>query len=208
MGVDRSLLGLSEEELREKIKPTSTLNKLRLAFWYQYELCCAKRQRMNPLKVYAGICVKEYFWLQACTPMKLAWILTPVNTYETSLEEALEFAIGQIRKMIAAPLFRKDGSLDSAAANIVLQIYKTLDQRVHGAITQKVEMKKLVVSKSLGRDSVLTPGAAGLTLDQQIAEMEQKLLENRKIVEVPSGPTERQAVVQEYDEGTAKKEGS
>jgi hypothetical protein len=179
LNVDQTLLGLEEDELREKLKPNPTLNKLRISFWYEYDQCVRRGAKLVSFRVYSGICSREYWLKQALTPARLAWILTPVSSYATSMEEALEFSISQLRKVLMAPLYKPNGYLDTAAANVILNIYKVLDQRVHGAITQKVEMKKLVVSQQMHGK---VPSEK--SIDEQIVEMENKLIENRKVVEV------------------------
>lgn len=189
--VDRNLLGMDEDELRTIVKPSPNLNKLRLAFWFEYDTAIRSGRRMDIKRVYSGIVSMESWNKEYCKSKRLAWILTPVSSYQTSMEEALEFSIAQMRKMLDAPLFKDDGRLDTAAANTVLRVFSLLDQRVHGSIVQKLETKSLVINKQLKTES--GEQGPGIDIDTQLKIIESQLSQNNKLIMgVPSGETEEE----------------
>lgn len=187
--VDRELLGMDEFDLRTTVKPTPTCNKLRLAFWFEYDSAVRAGRKIDVKRIHAGICSAEMWNKEYCKPKRLAWILTPVSSYQASMEEALEFSIAQMRKMLEAPLFKEDGRLDTAAANTIIRVFSILDQRVHGAIVQKIETKSLVVNKQVKAG----PGdqAPAIDIDEKLRVLQTQLNQNNKLIMgVPSGPTE------------------
>lgn len=190
-GCSKELLGMEEQELREKLKPTQLQNKLRMAFWVEYDMACRTGRKMDIRRVYAGLCSKENFVKTVCRSNTMAWILTPVSSYKTSLEEALETGIAQLRKMLEAPLYKDDGTLDTAAANVVIKVFTLVEQRVHGSIVQKSEVKSLVVQKHVKEGGGGTKAPA-IDIDEKLRVIQNQLIQNNKLVMgVPSGPTEK-----------------
>jgi hypothetical protein len=187
--VSRELLGMEEVELRQKVNTSSTLNKLRMAFWVEFDMACRMGRTMVMKRVYAGLCTLENFEKTIFKGNNLAWILTPVASYKVCMEEALESSIAQLRKVLDAPLFKNDGTLDCAAANTIIRVFTLLDQRVHGSIVQKIESKSLVVSRSMKDDdgSKLMPD---LDIDLKLKQLETQITQNNQIVKgVPDGET-------------------
>jgi len=179
----QELLGMEEDELRLKIKPSAMQNRIRLAFWIEYDMACNLGRKMDIRRVYAGLCTKDNFEKMYCNSTKMAWMLTPVASYHTNMEEALETSISQLRKILDAPLFLQDGSLDTKAANVVINVFKILDQRVHGAITQKIETKSLVVNKNIGAKEGGSPAMwPPEDIDVRLQQLETQLTLNQQLV--------------------------
>lgn len=168
---DTDLLGSKDEmELKEELKPNATLNKIRNAFWIEYDMACRLGRKIDMRRVYSGICTKEYFMQSILNKKKACtWLLCPVSSYKVSMEEALLTAISNMRKMLDAPLFIGK-EVDHKQANLVLKIYKELDQRVHGSIVQKIETKSLHIRKDADKIPV------NANLDEEIAKMKEQLI--------------------------------
>ena len=152
------LFGLDEYTLKQKLRaekkfPTPTDNRLRLAFWNAYEqVQSGVAKNIALTRIAAGICapeflVQEYFRY----PEKVAWILTPPASYEVLAEEGLQFGLEQLREILETDHYKydPDGKItryDSKLMEIKIKITAMLDQRVKGAVVQRIEQKSLNVN--------------------------------------------------------------
>src|SRR4051812_4816371 len=55
------LFVLDERDLKRKVSPTPTDNRLRLAFWMEYDRAQAQGGKMEMTRIYTGICTRAYF---------------------------------------------------------------------------------------------------------------------------------------------------
>lgn len=190
---NQELLGEDESHIREKCRPTPLVNRIRMAFWVEYDTACRMGRKIDMARVYGGLCTRDNFLKTVCRPNNMAWVLTPVSSYKVSMEEALEHSIAQMRKMLDCPLYKADGQLDTQAANVVLRVFTLLDQRVHGSIVQKVETKSLSVQKHIHQKVEPGPGgqAPQIDIDEKLKALETQVIQNHQLVlGVPSGETE------------------
>lgn len=185
MAADEELLQKDESEVRQVVKPTPLVNKLRLAFWVEYDMACKLGRKMDLRRVYGGLCAREKFIQGICKKTKkMSWLLCPVSTYRTSLEEALETSIAQMRKILDTPLYKDHNckELDYRAADIILKIYDRLDQRIHGGVVQKIEQKQLTLTKKID-----TPVASPDEIKEKLELLESEIRRNennRPIIDV------------------------
>lgn len=179
------LFGLDERALLKKLreercKPTPTDNRLRLAFWQQYELVMAGQQSAISLdKLAAGICAKEYLVQEYFKyPQKVAWMITPPVAYTILVEEGLQFGLEQLRDILETDHHKRDedGNVtgyDTKLMEMKLKITAMLDQRSRGSVVQRIEQKTLNVSVT---DKQITK----LSELNSMEEIEKKLAELRK----------------------------
>lgn len=123
-------------ELRKKLKPTPTLNQLRLNFWAEYDRCVeltnVKRKMLLP-NIIAGVCSMTVFKTYLNDIEKVAWILTPVQSYNMGVQDILETCLYKMREGLE--------SIDMSSVkdmNTVMKIYEAFDKRVHGDYEQKI----------------------------------------------------------------------
>lgn len=160
----KSLMSLAEEDLELKVKPNLTLQRLRSAFWYEYERIQSAhgrhRRHEHNIGVYRmcnGICTSQYFMEKvARNDYYIAWIIRPPLDYDKALQESLQHGLNRVREILNFPLydkkFTKDGvpvvdkftgeqveSPNHATANLLLKTVAFLDLRVKGAIPQKIQ---------------------------------------------------------------------
>jgi len=172
---DQILMLMDEASLRAKIAPSAIDNRLRLAFWLEVDkvLNSNKAHQFSEQMVYAGIVTKEVWQKKYLgNAKKMAWILTPVGNYESSMMEALETGVSQLRKILSAPLFDDAGKLDTKAAKIVVDVFKLLDERVRGTIVQKHQ----IVHTHQG--GVVSNTAPILDIDEKLRELENQIASN------------------------------
>lgn len=182
------LLSKEETDLQKLIKPNKTINRLRIAFWKEFDHAQNHKCKMNMANVYRGICTQEYFSMVLSDEnvRNAVWILLPRTNYAIVMEEALDKANERLREIIEMPIYEmkqikgKDGKVrqkrvpNAKIAEIILKAQKALDERVKGAVVQKVEQKSLNYSVNEQRkEGVITD----IEVNAEIIEAEIRELE-------------------------------
>lgn len=142
--ISKELRVMSEEKLRAQIDPDASLCRLRISFWDEYERCRPKGVRMNIANVCKGVCTRDY-WdeIILLDPRYMAWITCPPKDYTLAMKELLDISIDRLREIVKLPFADpKTGRINPALVAQVLTAIQMLDQRVKGAIVQKVAIKQ------------------------------------------------------------------
>lgn len=153
-------------------------NRLRVAFWLEYNRAQDNRAKMRLENICAGLCTRAYFENEILRrKTKLAWVLTPPISYTNAMEEALIYGVEKIRDILDVELKDSKGQVNVKAAEVLLKTIQFLDQRVKGAIVQKVDTRSLVVhantdSKPKGSEPVTLE-----SVQKELASLEQKTQE-------------------------------
>jgi len=188
----KNFLMLPETELRAKLKPNTTLCRLRISFWREFDRAQARLDTMKVQRVVSGICSLEEFRHIVVNTNHIAWLLKPPTDYVNAMEEALVFGIERLREILEIPLIKSEyqrsgekewellESMDIDAANVILKTVALLDMRVKGALVQKVEQK--VVSENRNITANLNATISNIQLQSQLApeELDKKLLRLQK----------------------------
>lgn len=138
-------------DLRKELKPTPTLNQLRLNFWAEYDRCVElgkKKRSMLLPNVIAGVCSMRVFKTYLQDIEKIAWILTPVQSYNMGVQDILETCLYKMREGL-----EKIDMSSVKDMNTVMKIYEAFDKRVHGDYEQKITKKV----KYEGTSGILEP---------------------------------------------------
>lgn len=165
-----NLLYMTEAELDLELRPTADLQKLRIAFWKEYEMAQSALRRMtiNNISHYLG-----YGSLSVTkalkNPQMLAVVLCPITSYDNFLEEALMAGAKRLREIINMKLFNDVGEPDHKTMEIVLKAVAFLDMRKHGGIVQKhqIAMTKQSQNKLVGNATIDE-------IDAKIRQLEEK----------------------------------
>lgn len=177
--VHPELFGISETELkllliRDKIRPNKLDHTLRLAFWKEYDLAQHENRMMNMGVLYIGICESPQFSNLWRFPHKVAWIVNRPLSYDSMMTEALEFGLSQLRDILELDhLVGKKLNTQLIAAKI--KIVKMLDDRIKGAVLQRIEQKSIGVNVHTTDKQV-----ASLAMNGSMEEIERKLADLRK----------------------------
>jgi hypothetical protein len=170
------LLFASEALLKREVQPDSQLNRIRLAFWKEYELSRVEYRMMS----FGGVASQVGFpsilvRMDLTNPKKLAWVLCPPMSYENFLEEALLAGMQRLRDIIElSPVDMSTGLLDPKIADVQLKAVTFLDMRKHGGIKQRSSVE---ISNTI-TDDPLAIGADGLSLEDvesKIKHLEEKM---------------------------------
>ncbi len=177
--VDRVLLSMEESELRKRIHPSPTLNKIRIAFWYEYDVALRTGKALSLRRVWSGLISKEN-WGNYLKAKPLAWILTPTSSIESSLEDIMEHSLSKLRKILDAPIYKADGSLDSAAANVLVKIHKEIQQRRDGVVKHPDMRRYSNPGTPVPYPPPLPPGQKHEDLGLEIEEMRRQVSEGER----------------------------
>lgn len=191
------LLEWSEAELEAKLKPTTSLIRLRHNFWHEmdrklanvgsYKDIKSKYVRIDEVCVGAGDRALFRKLLKS-DPFAAAYIFLRPASYERALAAAHATGLERITKIlqVEAVTTNPDGTfkIDHKTAALQLKIYEMLDLRLKGAPTQRIEQKTATVH--LG--NVPAPqGGSGTGSNQGILELEKKVAALEHKTSLPSG---------------------
>jgi hypothetical protein len=179
------LFGLDERSLfkllrQEGAAPTPTDNCLRLRFWEEYERCHATAgtsKGIQDVRVYAGVCTRQFFYDRyLVNPIKVAWMLTPPTSYVTHATEALNFGLQLMREYLEIDARSPDGKINVKLMELQAKITAMLDQRVKGAVVQRVEQKNmnLNVQTSDAKVASALVGQSMEDINARIKQLEKK----------------------------------
>lgn len=221
--IPSDLLELSEEALKDRYRPSQVFNQIRLSFWKEYD-----RVQMHGLNqmvmsnVYAGVCTHQYFYQKVVRSREaMCWILCPPTDYMLLMEESLMFGIDRLREILELPLYEDiyakgdDGELEvvgkkinTSVGNLILKTVALLDNRVKGAVVQRLETKSLnmnVEASAKDAKSMLK-----VLETQNMEELNKRLTDLRRRVEKAQVTAHQQQdiEVKAIDESKDKPEGS
>lgn len=131
-------LSYSEKELKGKVPDDPQLNRLRIAFWKEYDHAQSQMRQMlwaniGRLVQRPSISLADYFHRQET----LAYILCPPASYDAFLEEALSHGMSRIREILDLPIKDGDGRVNPKVGELILKAAAFLDLRTHGGFLQK-----------------------------------------------------------------------
>lgn len=134
----------SPETIRKKIRYSEEYRlarKVRQSFWMEYDHAIDAGRKMQMTRIWQGICASsgEFYGLFK-TDYIAVFIFTKPVAKDVTERSLLEMAYEEIEEILTAPNFRKDGALDAFAAKIKMDIWKHLDERVHGGVIKKVNV--------------------------------------------------------------------
>lgn len=138
--------GPAETELRVLLKPDDTTARIRIAFWQEYHRAQGAGGKMWMTRIYAGVTSRETFYQIFARPQNVAWILTPPTKYMLALEELLDRGMANLAKIMTIKIEDENGEVLSKNAAIFLKAFEQINERVHGAVIQKIEQKNLNLS--------------------------------------------------------------
>jgi len=111
LAVPQEYREMDHYELRKLLKPGPTLNQLRVNFWTEYDKCLADKGTMRINNVIAGVCSRQVFHNYCSDPEKMAWILTPVQSYQMGVQDILETSLFKMREGLEKLDMKSDKNL-------------------------------------------------------------------------------------------------
>lgn len=189
LSIPDGTLKIPEVKLEELAQVSRQDRRIRIQFWAEYERSCVEGRKMNFGDVVAGAGIPSWESYQArldLSPELFAWLMQPPAAYQIQLKEASELGLRRLTDIMELPLTYKDAKgnikVNTGVGILILQAFKMIDQRLHGAITQKL------VNVNLSGDAG-EPGESRAVdmakIDEKIAELERQLEGN-----VPRGTSD------------------
>jgi hypothetical protein len=169
--LDRKWFEISERRLKEMVPDDPTLNRLRIAFWKEYDAAQSQMRGMmwsniSRLMQARPVAFSMYFHKQEI----LAYILCPPVSYDAFLEEALSHGMSRIREILDLPLRDEDGKVNAKVGELILKAAAFLDLRTHGGFLQKSQ--HVDVGITLGSVQKLAKELSMDEIDKKIKELE------------------------------------
>jgi ribosomal protein L28 len=180
------LFGLDQKTLQKRLKeggkaPTPTDNRIRLAFWQEYDRAQSTGRRMELTAVISGVCQPAYLYHEYFKrPEKIAWLTTPPASYEVIIKEALEYGLDQLRDILETPHeivdedTGKQIGINLKLAELKTKIIFNLDMRQNGAFTQKIENKNFNLSASAKELKEIHQSASMEDLQRQLEQLKKR----------------------------------
>jgi hypothetical protein len=201
----RKILRQGEQWIREHIKPTPQMARIRIAFWDEYARSVDTGNKMISDRIYGGIMARESFEEDYFTDAtKIGYMLFCPPHYARATEEILMLALERMRDIIELPLVNSKGQVQVAVVSGILKAAEMLDKRVKGAIMQKVAVHQhhtnggqvQIPSNTLATDELDM-------LESEIKNIRAKI-EEKNLVEIPryhpDGRKNSDVIVESSDE--------
>jgi hypothetical protein len=199
-GINPKYKEWNEYELRKEVRIQCNddmeifriVTRIRLAFWKEYERAARAGVGMSDGVMIRTVCKKEtlYNLLQSMQALS-AWIVCPIIGFLLARKELEMFAQERMLEILSVSAVRADGKVDSRLAQVQANAYENLQNRIYGAVTQKIQSEQKSVNVNLSGHSQGAQKAIGEITD--IAEIErriQTIQEKRKLLQTVPQPIE------------------
>lgn len=177
----------NDTELRRMIKPDERDDRLRIAFWDEYQAATAVGKRMAVsafLRVAAvDIIVWEGFYLHERE--KLLWIITQPKSYANAMKQILYRGIERFQEIMELKFEDEKGKLDSRALGQFLKAFQLVDLRVKGSIMQKVQIEQRNLNLNAEISNAQMDHEMAKLANMSLSELEEldQKLEKAKMIE-------------------------
>jgi hypothetical protein len=81
-------------------------------------------------------------------PVNMAWILTPVQSYKTGVQDIMETCLYKMREAI-----KKMPVTEAKDVAALMRVYEAFDKRAHGDYTQKIEKREHIRTENINSDA-------------------------------------------------------
>jgi hypothetical protein len=172
------LIGASEKELRKKLDPSSLDEQLRIAFWDEYFLTVDNNSRsMRAEAVFARVTDKETFYEVIKSPLRLAYMLKPPQDYFLQMRSLLNIGMLRFEEVLKLPLENPNGTVNTKLIGELIKIVSIVDNRVKGAVTQKIQIDATTKSTSqvLNVNATYEPPKTHQQIQAELREIEKEI---------------------------------
>lgn len=154
-------------------RPSRQDRRVRIAFWEEYEKAASTLDPMDLELVVSGTGVLHWSAYKEgllSDQTMLAWFLTPPANYRVQMKEAMELGLSRLVEIMQLPLTDPSGKIRADIGALILQAYKLVDLRNHGAIAQKI-VQLTADAGQVPDNGTMAPDE----IDKKLAELEAKL---------------------------------
>lgn len=168
-------LEMNEYELEKIVDTNPFINRVRSAFWQEYERAQGEMRQMNGSYIAQTVGTLEAYIKKLFKDEKIAaWILCPPTSYGIFLDEALEFGLKRLRdNVLTLPIVDPEtGEVCVKNAELITKVVAFLDMRKNGAVVQKTMNLNVNTTKNDIKD--VHSHMSALDLDKKIKELEER----------------------------------
>lgn len=194
--IDPRWMGYREETVAKKANPSDRDENFRLAFWTEYNTAKDLNRPLSIQRVMAGVCSPYYYKYNILSkPRLLAYIVYPPTDYMSFMKNMLYKGQQRMKEIMSVSAITKEtvigkngkkkekSVIDIKLANMQLKTFALLDNRVKGAIVQrvKVEQKNLNVNVSAEQVEASLPKSV-IDIDKELLKIDRELARNQDLM--------------------------
>lgn len=212
MTMPDEMLLMAETDYYKKFKPDEVLSRLKYSFWDEYARALDNDRFMSVQNIVRGVCYSDYFVDRICTNYeKLGWIILPPKDYVLGMRSLLELGTSRLKDILECDFvthhkkwnkdkqrYDKWTTVNAAVMKEVRATVEYIDQRVKGAIVQRLAIEQKTSSTNLNINQNSTPAIdAGIPTNmEELLKLEEKLVRIEKLA-AKHAPKEIEAEVVE-----------
>lgn len=134
---------MTEASLREAAHADDQDDRVRIAFWDEYDRACTNNTKMLLSRFLQGtIPLETWLAVYERNPYKFLFVITPIKSYAQAMRALLNRGLDRLNDILALPIVRSDGKPDTAVISQVMKAIQMIDLRVKGSIIQKVQIQQ------------------------------------------------------------------
>jgi len=180
------VLYCTEGELRETLNPDERDERVRLAFWDEYNHSTHIKKGMSLTAILHGVMSWEaWVTVYEKSDRKMMWVLCPPVSYQASMRQLIHKGAERLLEIMSLPIVDENGKVDHKTVLNILKCFQLVDLRVKGAITQKVQIQQQSYNVHASIQHPM-PGDAQALQHLSLEELE-KLEKRIARVRIPSG---------------------
>jgi hypothetical protein len=200
MDLPPHLLSQSAEYLKKEHKLDYIDDQLRIAFWDEFFLTVDndyKEMRMSA--IYARVCSRDAFYAICDNPNRFAYMLHPPEDYILQMRALLAIGLERFKEILKLPVLKPNGQVDTKLIAELTKIVAIVDNRVKGAVTQKIEIdatqKNLHVHARAGNTYEPPKSYDEITSEIRQLDREIKQLRDPTSLEIPGDEIESGEII-------------
>lgn len=171
----QALLAMSEKEIRKKLEPGWTEEQLRIAFWDEYFLTVDNNNKKMRLEaVYARVCAKDIFYDKIKNPLTLAYICKPPQDYIYQMRSLLNVGLERFSEILNLPV-KTNGRVDTRLIAEMIKIVTLVDNRVKGAVTQKIQIDGTQKNLNVNVNQNYEPPKTHQDIEKELRDIEKEI---------------------------------
>lgn len=165
--IPEDIMCLAEPELEKHFRMSEKYYFMRRNLWKKVDEC----RRLGTASVehkdiYDGVSAYQNFYQQVMpNPYKLAWLFTPLASFQDNFEEILFIAIRKLRNEVI------NWQMTEKNASAFIRMVEFLSNRALGPVIQKIEQKNLNANFDMGNALPSNPE----DIEKQLAEIKSRL---------------------------------
>lgn len=173
-----------EDEIMDRVKPSSVESALRVSFWNEYERCLNRKlTRMKMKNIYRGVCSGHTFNATMKIPIKCAFLLKPVPHYNKYMESLLHIGLRNLTEIITMDIKDK-GKVCPKKGELFRKTWEMIDNRMKGMAVQRAQLQAHMVQTEVKNDIVAVPNINAKDVNDKIDTIRDEIKELPEVVDL------------------------